>query len=78
MTESEKKQLTLGLFMTTGAVLGAMLYQEQNFLFAIPGILVFYLAYYLVSKNRINKYIGYFGALGFWFMLYAAFNDMHS
>jgi uncharacterized membrane protein YfcA len=78
MTESEKKQLALGLFMTTGVVLGALLYQEKDFLFAMPGILVFYSAYYLVSKNRINKYLGYFGALGFWFVLYAAFHDMHS
>jgi uncharacterized membrane protein YfcA len=78
MTESEKKQLTLGLFMTTGVVLGAMLYQEENFLFAMPGILVFYLAYYLVSKKRVSKYLGYFGALGFWFVLYAAFHDRHS
>ncbi|GAA4502738.1 hypothetical protein GCM10023172_26490 [Hymenobacter ginsengisoli] len=78
MTESEKKQLTLGLFMTTGAVLGAMLYQEKNFLFTIFGILVFYLAYHLVSQNLITKYVGYFGALSFWFVLYAVLHEVHS
>ncbi len=77
MTESEKTQLTLGLFIATGAVLSALLYQEDNFLFAIPGIVVFYLAYYLVSKNKINEYLAYFGALGFWFVLYTVFHDVH-
>lgn len=77
MTESEEKQLTLGLFMTTGAVLGAVLYKEENFLFAIPGIIVFYLAYYLIGKSRINKYVAYFGALGLWSLLYAVLHNVH-
>ena len=77
MTESKKKQLTLGLFMTTGAVLGAMLYKEENFLLALPGLVVFYLAYYLIGKSRINKYVAYFSALGLWGVLYAVLHNVH-
>ncbi len=76
MTDSEKNQLTKGIFLTTGIVLGVMFKlddEAEGILFALLSVGLFFSAFFIANNSVGSKAIAYLGGFTGWFVLYKLF-----